>query len=178
MADSFPVDYRGPFPDGTILGNVNQYHLAKLTQQQRLNSVYAKLVTNSVPTTDESGVVECWIIQKSGNGVDVLPNGRIRVNALNGKQSATVFIWEYFHGAIPANEEISHICNGGKNGCIRPSHMNSETRQINRSRDGCCGYIRIGQAVYDTRECQHNPRCKVCRTANRITSQSVNGPIM
>lgn len=161
----FPIDFLGPFPEGTILSSVNQHHLCKLTEMQRLNSVYAKLVSSVSLNRDESRIVECWLVTQPRKGIDILENGRIRVNVPGGKKSATLFLWEYFNGSVPEDCEISHLCNRGSEGCIRPSHLFAETRQINRSRDNCCGYIRCCNKVFETVECKHIPRCKICKKA-------------
>jgi hypothetical protein len=84
----------------------------------------------------------CWVPDHSQKGIDRTRNDRRRISIKGKKVLTHVFSYKH-HINNDIIYEISHKCHNGS--CCRFSHLVDESRKINKSRDGCPGYIFTGE---------------------------------
>jgi Zinc-binding loop region of homing endonuclease len=132
------------------------------------NIEFDKTYWNLLNKTTESDALNnkftCWILSEQ-KGID--PSGFLffflilnylgayfRMTFNGEKLLAHVFTWSYHH---PKEKPIrvSHIC--GRASCCRPSHLHSETMNINNSRSGCIGFVQRKNKFFLV--CKHQPSC-------------------
>lgn len=110
-----------------------------------------------VQTTDVSHITDafsCWVPSCDG-GIDIT-SGNYRRMAVDGsKELCHRFVYRFWYPSYSTDNDVSHLC--GNNGCCRPSHLTSESRTTNKSRDGCVGFLFLGGRWIKV--CKHKPLC-------------------
>ena len=162
---------RNSFPTSRA---TNQYSTKWTTSQQ-----YNWIAYNANRVYDSTGTFCCWI-PPTGGGFDFDEDKNQFRFSIDGKKALVHVFTRFCKSAPPdlnnniSSLDVSHLCHNRK--CCRPSHLEYEGRDYNKSRDNCPGYLKDEHGDFRL-VCKHNPPCKVvtvvsdCAIVNLIKEQ-------
>jgi HNH endonuclease len=137
--------------------------MSKLTYDQLLERAYNRIIDNANDYSEPGFNYVCHTVQH-GNGISIKKNGNVYCNLGHQKKVlACRVVYEYNHGPIPSDKEISHRC--ANRLCVKISHLCVETHKENMNRVGCPGYCRSAEEPKKLYLCcNHKPRCRKITT--------------
>ena len=137
--------------------HVNQH--SRGSDEDLSNTRYRWLISRTTVVTSPLGLFSCWVVCE-GIGIDETKAGYPRMSYAGKKLFTHLFVWEYHNGAKQSDLDISHLCQNKR--CCRPSHLQAESRAVNKSRDHCIGFVALdckSQERTHYRLCKHEPIC-------------------
>ena len=139
----------------------------KLSYQEKLANAWTRICGNIKRRRRRDLLIhECWI-GRDGNGLVEKEQGTFNVSFGKDKRLAHRVVYEYTHGTIDANLDVSHLCHDDR--CLNPDHLIQETHADNHARIGCPGWINPRGTNTLICACVHTPYCKKVTTVDNKT---------
>lgn len=140
----------------------------KLDYEQLLYNAYDRIMNNMKSKLDDTGFVECHILEHSGETVKNKHANTFKVSFGKEKKLAHRIMYEAYNGP-PGDLDVSHLCHNES--CVKIEHLYKESHTDNMARIGCPGWLQFGSYTGElVSACTHTPPCiKVTRMPNLRT---------
>ena len=139
--------------------NSNQYTNVVFTPEEYVDDLLSHRVDK---IADECQLFTCCI--PVGKGVSFNSGGYARVS-FNGKRGVAHKLVHSISPFYDPELDVSHLC--VRSTCCNPDHLYSEDRNVNISRRGCIGYLKVGDNWFSA--CPHSPPCKTSAIGRSVT---------